>query len=259
MEALAARSPVVVLGSVTRVAASEEPLLASSRATVVIKIQRMFAGSEFAGDQTGRIATVILSEPRSLKVGSEVLFFGNPRFIGKTLTIADEGELPAPRIEVGEIPVALARGIQARRDAPVRARLALAALVFRGTVESVRPAENSEEKAAEPRTEHDPEWQLAVVRVTRGVRGVKDGDVIPIIFSASRDIVWFNSPKLQTGGQILVLAHPPQEDELRLLRGARISSLVKEQRAFIVSQPYDVLPVQDEKRLSILVQAKEVQ
>jgi hypothetical protein len=70
----AGRSAIVVLGTVTKVAASEEPLLAPSNATVVIKIEQMFAGSEFAGDQTGHPATVILSKPGDMKVGSKALF-----------------------------------------------------------------------------------------------------------------------------------------------------------------------------------------
>jgi hypothetical protein len=52
-----------VLGTVTRVDASDEPLLAPSPSTAVIKIDKVYAGSEIAGDQTGRTATVILSQP----------------------------------------------------------------------------------------------------------------------------------------------------------------------------------------------------
>jgi hypothetical protein len=258
---LASRSAIVVLGTVTKTGASEEPLLAPSDATAVIRIKTMFAGAEFAGDQAGHIATVILNKPGSVKVGSEAYFFGNPRFIGKTITIADEGELPSPATTAGAVLPSLERGIQTRRDAPIRARLALAALVFRGTVESVRPLENAEQKnrAQEPPSEHDPDWQLATVRVIAAFRGVKEGDVVPIIFPASRDIIWFNSPKLHPGDQVLILAHRPQEDELRLLRAPGILALIREQRAFIVSQPYDVLPLSEEKRLVGLLQTKETQ
>ncbi len=256
MAALASRSSIIVLGTVTREAASEEPLVAPTSATAVIKIRRMFAGSEFAGDQAGHTATVILSKPGDAKVGSELLFFGNPRFIGKTITIADLGELAAPRIEAGVVPAELAQGIQARRDAPVRARLALASMVFRGTVESVRAPEGAKEN--ELRQEHDPEWQIAMVRVTSPMRGAVNGAVVPVVFPASRDIIWFNSPKLHPGDDVLVLAHQPQEDEVRLLRNTPVMRLVEGQHAVVVSQPFDVLPASEEKRLSTLLQ-KEVQ
>ena len=252
MSALASRSSIIVLGTVTRAGADEEPLVAPSSATVVIKIERMYAGTEFAGDQAGHSATVILSAPGSAKEGSELLFFGNPRFIGKTLTIADVGELPAPRIKEGEAPTELMQGIQARRDAPIRARLALASVVFRGKVESVRTPEGTKE--SDLRQEHDPEWEVAMVRVTSPTRGAKSGSVVPIVFAASRDIMWFNSPKLHVGDDVLILAHRPQEDELRLLRNAPAMRIVEQQRAVVVSQPYDVLPASDEKRLAALFQ-----
>ena len=254
MFTLASRSAIVVLATVTKVGESEEPLQAPSSATAIIKIKQMLAGSEFAGDQTGHTATIILNKPGDVKVGTQAIFFGNPRFIGKTITIADVDELPSSWTGLGEIPQVLAQGLQARHDAPIRARLAIAEKVFRGTVESVRPLAGADR---ELRDEHDPDWQLATVRVVSAFSGTKEGDVVPVVFPASRDIVWFNSPKLHTGDQVLVLAHQPQEDELRLLRTSDILSIVKEQRALVVSQPYDVLTVQDEKRLVGLLQTKE--
>jgi hypothetical protein len=259
MFALAARSAIVVVGTVTQVGASEEPLLAPTSATMVIKIKRMVAGSEIAGDQTGRTATVVLSKNGDLKVGTEAFFFGNPCFIGKTITIADEGELPVPQGEVGGIPPALASGLQARRDAPVRMRLALATLVFRGTVESVSPLAPTEAGRLAPglRKEHDPDWQLALVRVTLSLRGTRNGAVVPVVFPASRDIVWFNSPKLRPGEAGLFLAHPPQEDEARLLRAAGALRRAEEQHAIVVSQPFDFLSPSDEDRVIRLLQTKE--
>jgi hypothetical protein len=272
---LATRSAIVVLGTVTRVGASEEPLLAASASTVVITVRRMFAGSEFAGDQAGRTATVILSpqsRPGSLKAGSEAYFFGNPRFIGKTLTLADEGELPLAAGAGDALPPELDRGLQARRDIPVRARLAIAALVFRGKVESVRPLEgtadavlpgagrrpeDSQARVDGPsrdlRDEHDPDWQVALVRVTANLRGTENGAVVAVVFPASRDIVWFNVPKPKVGEEVLILGHRPQEEELPLLRSTGVLPFLEKQRAVLVTEPFDVLPPADEKRILALL------
>lgn len=254
---LALRSAIVVQGKVEKTEASQEPLLAPTSSTVVIKITRMLTGAEFAGDQTGRLATVILSKPGSVKTGTEMLFFGNPRFIGKTLTIADVGELPAPAEEATSL--ALARGIQGRRDAPIRARLALAAMVFRGIVESVKPLETTEGKDGALTSEHDPEWQLAMVKVTEAFRGTQNGTMVAVLFPASRDIMWFNSPKLKPGQEALFLPHRPMPEELHLTRTTSVLRVVEETRAFVVSQPYDVLAPAEEKRLTGLLQTKEVQ
>ena len=258
MSALASRASIIVLGTVKQVGASEESLVAPSSSTAIIQVRRMFAGSEFAGDQSGRAVTVILSKPGDVKVDAELLFFGNPRFIGKTLTIADIGELPAPRLEAEVVPAALAKGIQVRRDAPIRARLAVAKMVFRGTVESVRVPEGTKENAL--RDEHDPEWTVAMVSVAVPIRGAAArGVVILVIFPASRDIVWFNSPKLHKGDDVLIVGHAPDERELPLFRNSPVMRVLEDKNAVVVSQPFDVLPASEEKRLAGLALAKEVQ
>jgi hypothetical protein len=243
MVSLASRSAIVVLGTVTKVAASEEPILAPTSATVVIKIEQMFAGSEFAGDQTGHTATVILSKPGNVKVGTKAIFFGNPRFTGETITIAELGELPASRAEVSSIQQALESGLQAHRDAPIRARLAIAEIVFRGMTESVRPFEPG------LGDEHDPEWQVAMVRVTSAMRGTQNGTVIPVVFAASRDITWFNSPKPKVGEEALFIGHRPQKGEMPLLRAADVSSFIEKEHALLVTDPFDVLRPSDDKRV----------
>jgi hypothetical protein len=258
MSALASRSAIVVLGTVTNVEASEEPMLAPTSSTVVIKVEKMYAGSELAGDQTGRTATVILSKPGGMKVGAKAIFFGNPRFIGKTITIADEGELPESSGDVKGVQ-ALTPALHERSDAPVRARLNMAQTVFRGTVESVRPLQvESRDKEASQRNEHDPEWQVAMVRVASGMRGAEKGSVIPVVFAASRDIMWFNSPKPKPGEEKLFIAHRPQESEASLLRAASVSSFVEKEHPVFVTDPFDVLPPSDEKRVAELLKKKEV-
>ena len=257
---LASRAAIVVLGTVTRVNASEEPLLAASPATAVVQVRRMFAGSEFAGDQTGRTVTVILSKPGSVRVGTEAYFFGNPRFAGKTLTLADLGEVSADSA-AGEVSSSLTRGLQARRDVPLRARLAIASVVFRGIVESERPLEGTEAAptpARELRDEHDPDWHVAQVRVKTALLGTESGALVAVVFPASRDILWFNTPKLRPGDDVVVIGHRPQQDELLLLRSTGVLRFLEEQRAVLVTQPFDVLPASEEQRVIDLLKTKEV-
>ena len=99
VEQLAEQSAIVVSGKVVRLNASGEPLVAPSNRVAVISVERMYAGSEIAGDQTGRTVTVILSQPEGVKLGEEAIFFGNPRFVGRSLTIADQGEVPSKALE----------------------------------------------------------------------------------------------------------------------------------------------------------------
>lgn len=252
-QSLAVRSAVVVRGTVLRLNASEEPLQAASANTVVIKVSRMYAGAEIAGDQTGRNATVILSRPIEFRPGAEAIFFGNPRFVGKSLTIVDVGEIlsTAPP----EATAGLEAGLQARRDMPVRERLAAASVVFHGKVESEAPLV-AERKYKSPPSEHDPEWHVAQVRIITPLRGGDQGALVMVIFPASVDIMWANSPKLKPGLDAIFITHKPEREFAQLYRTTGVTEFLQKQPAELATHPFDVLPGSDEARVRQLL--KEV-
>lgn len=254
-KALAERSSIVVAGTVIGVKASLEPLQAPSERTVVVKVSRMYAGAEIAGDQKGRTATVVLSRPSTkIKAGTQAIFFGNPRFIGRSLTIAGEGEVMAGAATVAKADLEL--GLQARRDQPLRERLAAASRVFHGRVEEVRPIPTAAElanKSSEPASEHDPEWHVATVRVVSALRGGEKGALVNVIFPASRDIMWVNSPKLRAGQEALFITHKPDKADTRLMGAPGVAGFLEKQSAEVVSQPFDLLPVSDDARVRNLL------
>ncbi|MCI4568960.1 hypothetical protein [Lysobacter sp. CFH 32150] len=258
VESLRERSAIVIQGKVLKTHASDEPLLAASDQTVVVSVLRMDAGSEIAGDQTGRTATVILADSKRLKVGEVALFFGNPRFVGRTLTIADEGEVVS-RAGAQALSSEMERGAQARRDRPVHDRLATAALVFRGHVEKIQPLDaraTRRKGTSEPSSEHDPEWRVATVRIESALQDGKAGRTVNILFPSSRDIVWFNAPKLRAGQDAVFIAHAPDRENHE--EYGDIARLIGRQRAYVVTAPSDVLPSQDEARVrNLLARAKE--
>jgi hypothetical protein len=255
-QALAKRSSIVVEGKVVRLKASLEPLLAASSRTVVISISRMHSGAGIAGDLTGRQATVILSDQaKPMKLGAEAVFFGNPRFIGQTLTIADEGELPAAAAAA----VVTANVGVTREDEALRERIAAATNVFRGKVEGERAlaAGTEADETRELASEHDPEWHVATVKVLTALKGAaKEGDTVSVIFPASRDIMWFNTPKLKPGEEAIFLAHPPSQEGARLTEAPGVKSFLDKQPAVVVSQPFDAVPASDEARVRNLLQEK---
>lgn len=250
---LAEHSSIIVLGKVLKTNASDEPLLKPTSRTVLISVQKMLAGTAIAGDQTGRTITVILSRPGDFKEGEEALFFGNPRFLGNSLTIADEGEVPSRSGGPSQF-AALQRGAQVRQDRPILDRLALAKLVFRGVVDAVRPLELAAPAEQEKRpptslTEHDPDWHIASVRVATPLRGGDVGQVVAVVFAASRDVTWFNSPKLVQGQEAIFIAHAPMVQEQPLYRASGLTKLLQKQTVYLVTEPFDVLPPADEARV----------
>ncbi|HXB21295.1 MAG TPA: hypothetical protein VNV88_07940 [Candidatus Solibacter sp.] len=257
---LADRSSIIVRGKVLKINASDEHLLEPSNQTAVISIQQMYTGKEIAGDQTGRTATVILSKPGVLKAGEAAVFFGNPRFLGKSVTIADEGETPlAANVSMQS---SLDQAVQAQRNKPLLDKIAAASLIFRGKVSYVQPLESSREPErpeSDSPSEHSPDWHLATVEITNPLQGGTAKQQVTVVFSASRDIVWFQSPKLIPGQDAIFLAHAPTSEEETLYRGSTLHELMQKQPIYMVTEPSHVLPPAEEDRVRGLIAApKEI-
>jgi hypothetical protein len=231
--ALAQRSAIVVAGKVVRVNASLEPMQAAASNTIVITISRMYAGAEIAGDQKGRMATVLLSHPSpAVKPGAE-LFAG-----------------AASAANVG-----LEATVQTRRDQPLVERMASASSIFLGKVESEHPITVADQagERREPASEHDPEWRVASVRVLTSLRGATEGALVNVIFPASRDVMWFNAPKLKEGQESIFITHAPERSDERLMRAPGVAAFLERQPAEVVNQPFDVAPASDQARVRALL------
>jgi hypothetical protein len=93
-------------------------------------------------------------------------------------------------------------------------------------------------------TEHDPEWQEAVVLVETAIKGAKAGDEIVLRFPGSMDVAYYRIPKLTVGDQPLVIA---AKDTLSGLPPALLAG--KPAEAFIIQSPADVLAKDDLERV----------
>jgi hypothetical protein len=255
--ALAESSPVVLRARVVKTNASDEPMLAASPTTIVVSVQELYAGAEIAGEQRGRTATIVLTRPDPrLKEGTDAFFFGAPRFVGAGLTIAGQAELVGAANGAAVVD-AIRRGVRARQNAPLFEGLTNAALVFRGTVEKVQPV-TGETPAPGTRpgselSEHDPEWQVAKVRLTTPLRGGVPGSVVTVVFPGSRDIVWFRAPKLEASEDAVFVVRALTSDERARYREPALLDLLKKQQAYFVLRPVDVQPAAAEARLRRLL------
>jgi len=248
---LAESASVVVRGRVLRLNASDEPLLRASSRTAVILVREMYAGGQIAGDQRGKHATVILSRPNAVRAGEEAVFFGNVRFVGTTMTIADLGESAyAPGDSA--LRNALTRAGQVPADRVLLDRLDAADLVFGGSVIDVRPIDSRR-----VRSEHDPEWEIATVRVLRPLRGGDTARALSIAFPSSEDVAWFNAPKLKPGQEAVFLARKPKKEEEAFDRASGLGALIDGQSLYIVTEPYDVVPLALEARLRDLISRRK--
>lgn len=85
---------------------------------------------------------------------------------------------------------------QTAADAEVAQRLAQAEVVISGVVLSVarfggqRPAFLSQ---------HDPEWWQATIEVQTVEKGKVASKTMAVLFANSKDVAWYNSPKMKQG------------------------------------------------------------
>jgi hypothetical protein len=75
---------------------------------------------------------------------------------------------------------------------------------------------------------------------------------VTIVFANSRDVVWYNSPKLRVGEEAVFLARTPNGDDQAELR-ASVSARLLAQPIYLVTEPYDVVPPVDEARIRTLL------
>jgi hypothetical protein len=87
--------------------------------------------------------------------------------------------------------------MQARKatsDSELRAQIQNSDAVIIGTVKDVKPAE-----MPAPVTEHDPQWQEAVIHADSAIKGPSTTMDFIVHFPASIDVVWYEAPKLKLG------------------------------------------------------------
>jgi hypothetical protein len=90
-------------------------------------------------------------------------------------------------------------------DQALRDRLTRAELVLLGTVTVLRRVD-----VAHPRiSEHDPDWRDATIKVERQLKGslTPGSDTVHVLFPASQDVRWFQSPKFTQGQVGIFLLH----------------------------------------------------
>src|SRR5207253_5805161 len=134
-------------------------------------------------------------------------------------------------------------------DAELKAHVEQAAMVVSGRVEQVRPAELA---AARPRpkriSEHDPDWQEAIIRVEDGIKGAQAGEQVVVRFPGSRDVAWVGAPRFSAGQEGTFLLH---KDSTTGSPNAKIAG--REVPAYTALHKVDVLSKQDAMRVRTLI------
>jgi hypothetical protein len=151
----------------------------------------------------GDRVTIAVSDPAAYAAGTRHMFYTAGWIFADSLAVREIAHEPMP--PPGVFADAAPQVQQRLRDAKLQASLDKADAVVVGTVKSLTNVEDTDHK---PVSEHDPQWQDAVIEVGNWLKGAPGGVKSVIVrFPASRDVAWYHVPKLKTGSKRTLLLH----------------------------------------------------
>jgi hypothetical protein len=196
VEGLMREAQLVFRGTVVRPGAANLMVIKAGEDTAVVRVDELIHVPGKLEIYAGQEVTVKLRQPGSVKAGDTAVFFTRSWLYGEHLAVVEVGRT-APGAAVAS-QVAAARRKMADED--LRHRLEGAALVVAGRVVATRPAVFPDKRGDKGRdTEHDPQWQEAVIAVDRVLKGQLGESRAVVLYPGSDDILWFRTPKPQVG------------------------------------------------------------
>jgi hypothetical protein len=207
--ALVKQSDIIFIGTVTQVGAVAAPEVPSSDRTVVVRVDKVLEKPAAVALATGDSVTVEAAQSGSLTAGAQATFYTTGWIFGQGVAVREVGhELGHSPVAVADQQEAVARARALVNDVDLKAHLEKAAMVFAGRVEQVRPAELASAPARPKRiTEHDADWQEAIIQVQDGIKGAQPGERVVVRFPGSRDVAWVGTPRFAAGQEGTFLLH----------------------------------------------------
>jgi len=241
--ALVRQSDIIFAGTVTRAG--------------VIRVDQVFekpdAVSLMKGDSVAVVAARAGSPP--LNPGMQATFYTTGWIYGRWITVREVGHEPiGPQLATvagtGTAQQDLVAGARQQvNDADLKARIQTAAMVVVGRVEEIRPPAYTGAPARPKRfTEHDPNWQEAIIHVDEALKGATAGERVVVRFPGSRDVAFVGTPKFAAGqeGTFLLRKDSATGSPLTMMFG-------QSAQAYTALHRLDVLSKQDAPHVRTLM------
>lgn len=218
-----------------------------TKETLVVTAEEILRAPEVLQDFEGTEITVQLGAGQKVTVGKSYVFYTNGWIYGEGLAVqcvALGADSDADRRKARAV-------METSPDRAIQERAKRAELVVTGEITEVRAA------APIPRapiTEHDPEWQQAVIAVdsvqqtaTETARKPKQ---VVIRFASSPDVQWAKAPKFAVGqAGTWMLGDKKEGAELRAAAGAQKTE-------YVVVDEEDFHPLESSERVASLLTKK---
>jgi hypothetical protein len=249
---LVKQSDIIFIGTVTQVGAVAAPEVPASNRTVVVHVDQVLEKPAAVALGAGDSVTVQTAQPGSLKPGSQATFYTTGWIFGQGVAVREVGhELGHSPVVAADQQEAVARARLDMNDADLKAHMEKAAMVVAGRVEQVRPAEFAAAPGGAHRTrisEHDAQWQEAIIQVQDGIKGAQAGEQVVVRFPTSLDVAWVGTPRFTVGQEGTFVLHKDSTtgSPNAMLAGRSVP-------AYTALHKVDVLSRQDATRVRALI------
>jgi hypothetical protein len=200
---LARESQFIVEGTVSRLGQGTMPIVPDSENIITLRVDRVYQAPKAFGRLAGDELTVLVKDPAGLQINDRIIFFARGWLIGDGIAVEEVGRLSG---RGGDLENRIASAQEDAADQVLRDRISGAELVIAGRVIEIRP------RAPLPGvSEHNPNWQEAVVGISAVFKGDTSLARVSVLFPASLDVAWASAPKLQIGQEgIWILRRDPE-------------------------------------------------
>lgn len=198
------KSDIVIVGTVVQTKAVSFAGVPVSANTLIVAVDGVISAPPVISLVKGDRVTIAVKDPAKFKKGTRATFYATGWILGTGIALREVSH----EIESGQVGTATISGkreslAQARKDVAdtdLQRKISAAQTVVAGRVIAVRPDTMSAFVAVPKRiTEHDPNWQEAVIKVEDAIKGATVSQELVIRFPASIDVQWYSAPKFSVG------------------------------------------------------------
>jgi len=227
----------------------------------VVRVDQVFEKPAAVSLAKGDSVTVLPARAGggSLNPGLQATFYTKGWIYGQGVTVREVGHEtigPPPQLAAAAVASTgtaqqdlVARARQQVDDADLKARIQAAAMVVVGRVEQIRPPAYTAAPARPKRfSEHDPDWQEAIIHVDEGLKGATAGERVVVRFPGSRDVAFVGTPRFAAGqeGTFLLQKDTATGSPLSVMAGQQVP-------AYTALHRLDVRPKQDAQHVRTLM------
>lgn len=238
----------VFVGKVRQLGASAMPEVTPDAHTAIVEIESVLVAPAAFKSRRGAV-TLALPPEHPLKADVTRVFYCTTWKLGAGLALRCLGHRAAGQTQ-RQFGARLAEASVNVQGADLRTRLEGAELVASGEVVSIHPGPAQQG----PISEHDPQWQQAIIRVESVTKGAAPGQEVKLYFPGTQDVAWHGAPRPQIGQRgIWALRSVPRVDTTsRTARGLQTLPPA----AYTALHPLDFQPEAALANVRALIQAR---